>query len=1003
MGHATEAVRAACFIALLPYTVGGLHPALAQRRAQGEPIPRGPPSPPLLLHCAAKAAPSPFVSRPGLKILITRFADALHPTDSQAFEAGLGSAIQTVLPQYIRSQVEPEAHKYSPAATDVQAAYVPCVVTTHSDARAAGRAYGADLVLWGSTEPKGDKVSSAITGIFQSSLRGANNASRNFIQAGAGATLRLDARQTFNVQLPAELTGVSFKTALTFVNWRTLAPSGPCGLQASQTPALRELDFPQLASEWPLALLHFLIGVHAYRSALYTLALSELTAAQDQFEAGGRGLPELYWLVGVSSTLAGRLPGGRAAFAQGLRSCPVGNSRCQATALHHIAWGYQQQGELRNALAQYQQALLLRQLDDKSPGASETQLQLGRLHEDLGDPEKSLAAYQQAATGSEQAHDPYGSADAWLAQGLLYQNRGEGNMAHKAYARSRKLGADADDAVAQAAAATNRGTIHEEAGQLQEALAAYQEALALTEELADRAGQARVLVNLGRSAAKHGEVARAAVAWQRAQTLYLAALHRCEQARDLYGQTRVLVALADLYLDRGTYAQALEQAERAQALSEQVGDRDGRAAALERLGRVHRAMGDKAKARSAYQLALQLVEPADRGGARLAILQQLGEVHVALGEADAALDAFGRALKLSQAAQRRSTQLQLLSAMRELSLKSPDSKGAPGLYQQAATLYEQLGDVTKQIETLRESARVLSRTGDGPGAITAYKHALALSAKTQRAESSGPAGSLLVELAQTQRRFGDAAGALATYQLALDSSRQATDTRGQAALLSDIGQLRCTLGAAAEGLRLVQQALDFVAQADEPSWQRSLWLTMAGCHSKNGDPQRAREAMQSAEALRTEAAKRGGSSTEMPVPERPLAAAEQALTLSRRLGSKSWEADVLVDYGDAQLGLGRTADALAFYHQALSLCQQIGDRQREARTHERLGGLYSQNSEVEPAIAAYRQALVLFRSSGSQPDQDRVARLLQGLMVRSSTPIINRVRQYLKSRPEQHP
>lgn len=92
---------------------------------------------------------------------------------------------------------------------------------------------------------------------------------------------------------------------------------------------------------------------------------------------------------------------------------------------------------------------------------------------------------------------------------------------------------------------------------------------------------------------------------------------------------------------------------------------------------------------------------------------------------------------------------------------------------------------------------------------------------------------------------------------------------------------------------------------------------------------------------------------------------EQAVAISRRIGSQRLLVRALKGCAQIERDSGRPAKSIPYYEEAVSHCREIGDRMLLAHTIRHLGDAHQDVDELRRAEASYGEALSLYRGSRS--------------------------------------
>jgi len=155
-------------------------------------------------------------------------------------------------------------------------------------------------------------------------------------------------------------------------------------------------------------------------------------------------------------------------------------------------------GEMKEALNNFEEALLIcRQINDPQT-KSHTLTNIGFFYFDLGQHEKALTYYKEALTVQQTLGDWEGEACTLNNIGSLYEELKENQESIKYYEKSLSISTKFEYLFVQAKALNNIGKVYSEMGQIQKALEYYEKALFKKQEIGDRSGEAITLNNIGR-------------------------------------------------------------------------------------------------------------------------------------------------------------------------------------------------------------------------------------------------------------------------------------------------------------------------------------------------------------------------------------------------------------------------------------------------------------------------------------------------------------------------
>jgi tetratricopeptide (TPR) repeat protein len=191
-------------------------------------------------------------------------------------------------------------------------------------------------------------------------------------------------------------------------------------------------------------------------------------------------------------------------------------------------------------------------------------------------------------------------------------------------------------------------------------------------------------------------------------------------------------------------------------LAERRGLPRDKAAALINLADLDAAGGRTQQAIDRYRAAFDAARAAEDGFAAGRALEALGGVHLALGDGLRAADWYGRALALRQSRGDLPGQARLHGRLGVLHAGAERYESAQREWRAAAALHRRLRDHTGHARALAELSRVQEYAGKPEDALRTVREALQWARKAPDAELEG---TVLLRMAETLERLGDAAGA----------------------------------------------------------------------------------------------------------------------------------------------------------------------------------------------------------------------------------------------------
>ncbi len=376
-------------------------------------------------------------------------------------------------------------------------------------------------------------------------------------------------------------------------------------------------------------------------------------------------------------------------------------------------------GNYPRALERYERALKLSQDAGDRDGVADTLANIGVLQEMLGNYEEALRYEERALREMEDMRDVDCAATTLGNLGNVHRSLGNYAKALECQERALKMKEDLGDRQGVADTLGNIGNVQSSLGRFAKALEYYERALKLEEDLGDRPDAARALGSIGRVNQSIGSYAKAFRYYERT-------LRIMEELGDPAGTAATLGNLAGLEETLGNYPRAIEFHERVLAITERLGDRAGAARALLGIGVVHASLGNHAKALECHERALKAEEElGDRAGAAVAV-GNIGSAHRGLGNPAKALEFHERALKLQEALGDRAGAAQSLGNLGVDARETGDLATASKHLERAVREAERIHSDPILLWALQELATTQMKAGDPARALLNAKRGLAL-------------------------------------------------------------------------------------------------------------------------------------------------------------------------------------------------------------------------------------------------------------------------------------
>jgi CHAT domain-containing protein/tetratricopeptide (TPR) repeat protein len=262
---------------------------------------------------------------------------------------------------------------------------------------------------------------------------------------------------------------------------------------------------------------------------------------------------------------------------------------------------YRAQGDIKQALAAYREALALNRRLGEAWAQAATLQGLGMAYRSSGETGKAIDHYEAALALWRQLGDRLGEARTLSTLGDLYQSVGDPQRALDQLEPALALFASAGRPREEASALTSLGDALSRRGEGPKAVAALEHALAIERQNGDRDGEARTLNDLGWVYILRHDWRHVRDSFARARDLYREAGDRPAEA-----VARANVAWADA--EAGRPPAAVAGYGEALPLLAAFGDRDAEASALLGLAQARRGLRDLAGAQAAAEQGIERVE-----------------------------------------------------------------------------------------------------------------------------------------------------------------------------------------------------------------------------------------------------------------------------------------------------------------------------------------------------------------------------------------------------------
>ncbi len=319
----------------------------------------------------------------------------------------------------------------------------------------------------------------------------------------------------------------------------------------------------------------------------------------------------------------------------------VGDLKGEGNTFGNIGLTYDALGEYERAIGFHRQNLTIARTIGDRTSESNALINIGSAHLSLGQYQRAIDVFDQALIIKRADRDVKGTANVLGNLGITYYSLGQYRRAIELYNQALTLDRETGDRRGEAASLGSLGSVYSALGQYRRAIDFHRQSLDIHRDTGDRQGEATALGNLG--VAHHS-------------------LEEYEQAIDFHNQSLGIKRAigsrqgeANSLANLGLAYDALKQYDRAVALHQQsltlfreLGSRREAAIALGNLGITYDSLGQYEQALEVHQQSLTIARDiGDRRGEAL-ILGNIGVVYQSLEQYDRAESFFRRSLAVTE-------------------------------------------------------------------------------------------------------------------------------------------------------------------------------------------------------------------------------------------------------------------------------------------------------------------------------------------------------------------
>ncbi len=433
-----------------------------------------------------------------------------------------------------------------------------------------------------------------------------------------------------------------------------------------------------------------------------------------------------------------------------IQSQNIQDSKAQVDRLFQTGTQQYRQGQFREALETFQEALGIVRAINERQGEAVTLHSIGGVYFKLGQYPQALKVLEQALVIYREVGNKAMEGVALGLIGDVYLSLGQYPQALKFYQQASGIAKEIGDRASESETLHKIGLVYFKLRQYPQALQVFEQALVIYREVGNKAEEGVVLGNirdvyfklrqypqalqvLEQALVIHREVGNKVVEgvtlgdignvyveldqYPQALKFYQQALGIAKKVNNPEEQERILNNIGLVYSYQHQYAQSLKSFQQALAISKKLGNRADSGATLKNIGDVYSSLGQPSKALDYYQQALEIVRKRKDRDPEGNVLHSIGFGYYELGQYSQALEFYQQSLDISREISDRDAEGETLHNLGLL-------HDALGQYPQALEFYQQSLDISRQSNDRRDEARTLNNIGAVHNALGQYSKAL---------------------------------------------------------------------------------------------------------------------------------------------------------------------------------------------------------------------------------------------------------------------------------------
>ena len=363
----------------------------------------------------------------------------------------------------------------------------------------------------------------------------------------------------------------------------------------------------------------------------------------------------------------------------------VGSLTGGGRTCNNLGLCYQGLGRLDKAIELHEQGMQMGDEVGNRRDATIARDNIGTCYEKLGNYEKAITLHEQVRSIAKEAGDQEEQGRACNKIGKCYQSLGNYDKAIELHEKCRMMG----DRENQGSACGNLGLCYDALSQYDNAIKLHKQCLEIMEELGNRSHQASSCNNIGVCFKSMGQYDKAIKWYEQAQAIFLAE-EVCDRAvlAVLHGN------LGNCYSNLGHYTKALELVEQARLIAEEVDDQALHGQMCGNLGNIFSQLGQHDLAIAQHKQAREILAKVDNRNLLGKACGNLANCYKHLGHIDLAITMYDECQMISDELGNRADQGATYTNM-------GCCYQAKGLVEKAITLYEQGLAIAEEVNNRR--------------------------------------------------------------------------------------------------------------------------------------------------------------------------------------------------------------------------------------------------------------------------------------------------------------